>query len=272
MIYYAASDLHGDSDSFFAMLNILDKEDYHLFFLGDAADRGPIGYTVIKWLLNNPNVTYLKGNHEDMFVRAAYDFYHIWHKYWSHETLSDIIERHTVKEIMGKGKEMRIHRDNGGISTFNSWLDDGAPMDIIHQLEKLPVRCSYNQYDMCHAGSTIEAWENESENYLLEDRMSFCEPWYSNRVLIHGHTPIPYMPAYFLHQNEIMENPERIWAFSQDDNFDPRPLSYYPGSLNDYPHGFNASRGMKINIDGGAVFTGCFIMKCLNYCSDVIFE
>ena len=38
---------------------------------GDAADRGPDGYRIIKELLNDPQIIYIYGNHEDLFIKAA---------------------------------------------------------------------------------------------------------------------------------------------------------------------------------------------------------
>ena len=58
MNHYVISDIHGMSDLFDKAMNYLeeDKEPYQLIYLGDACDRGPDGYRIMKQLLRNPNV------------------------------------------------------------------------------------------------------------------------------------------------------------------------------------------------------------------------
>ena len=65
---YVMSDLHGCYDLFLRMLDrIRFSEKDVLYFLGDAADRGPDGIAVIRELMGRGNVLPLLGNHEDMF-------------------------------------------------------------------------------------------------------------------------------------------------------------------------------------------------------------
>ena len=72
-MYYALSDLHGCYDLYAAMLDEINfSERDTLFFLGDAADRGPDGIEIMEDLRSRPNVVYLLGNHEDMFRRTAH--------------------------------------------------------------------------------------------------------------------------------------------------------------------------------------------------------
>ena len=91
------TDVHGQLDLFHAMLNWCACQDseYHLIYGGDAADRGEYGYQIMKELLNNPRVTYLYGNHEDLFVKAAdaiigkyamsdESYAYLHRRYWDH--------------------------------------------------------------------------------------------------------------------------------------------------------------------------------------------
>ena len=68
---YVLSDLHGRYDLYLRMLERIgfDGGDV-LYFLGDAADRGPDGIPVIQDLMGRRNVLPLLGNHEDMFRRS----------------------------------------------------------------------------------------------------------------------------------------------------------------------------------------------------------
>ena len=62
---FACSDLHGQLDLWKQIKSFLNPEDT-VYFLGDAGDRGPDGWELIKAIANDSQVVYLKGNHEDM--------------------------------------------------------------------------------------------------------------------------------------------------------------------------------------------------------------
>ena len=67
------TDVHGCYDLYRAAIDYCFKQDPECMIVygGDACDRGTSGYQIMKELLDNPRVVYLKGNHEDLFVRAA---------------------------------------------------------------------------------------------------------------------------------------------------------------------------------------------------------
>ena len=66
---YVMSDIHGDSKSFFALLdkiNFCDKDT--LYILGDVCDRGPDPMSVYIKAMESENIILLKGNHEQMAI------------------------------------------------------------------------------------------------------------------------------------------------------------------------------------------------------------
>ena len=65
--HFACSDLHGMWQLWEQIDAYCDETDT-IFFLGDAADRGPDGLRLMKTLLIDKRVKYIKGNHEDMKV------------------------------------------------------------------------------------------------------------------------------------------------------------------------------------------------------------
>jgi serine/threonine protein phosphatase 1 len=72
---FAVGDIHGCVDELATLLDEVDAEaSDHVVFLGDYVDRGPSARGVIDHLLRYrsaagaPRVTFLKGNHEDMFL------------------------------------------------------------------------------------------------------------------------------------------------------------------------------------------------------------
>ena len=81
---YACSDLHGMYNLWKQISEYCDDTDT-IYFLGDAADRGPDGIKLIIELLRDPRVKYLKGNHEDLFtiyvpylLEGNYTYYTEW--------------------------------------------------------------------------------------------------------------------------------------------------------------------------------------------------
>ena len=66
---FACSDLHGMLPFFEQICEMLESDDI-VYFLGDAGDRGPEPWETIKRIAEHPQFIYLKGNHEDMLVRA----------------------------------------------------------------------------------------------------------------------------------------------------------------------------------------------------------
>ena len=69
MSAYCCSDLHGNKIIYDKIIDYVG--DNKLFILGDLCDRGPDGYAMIKDALSRSNITYIKGNHEELFVNAA---------------------------------------------------------------------------------------------------------------------------------------------------------------------------------------------------------
>lgn len=194
MNHYVATDIHGNLEMFNKMMEYLEAQEdgYVLYYLGDAADRGKDGYEIISKLLDNPNVIYIKGNHEDLFVRAAFEYADLAMEY-------DCTKKELVKQlggyqnVMRSGADLSLYAGNGGAQTFKSWIKNGCKMTIVYKLKSLPVKASYDIYDMCHAGCTPEEWDENNESAMLWDREHFLSPWKDGRVLIHGHTPIIHL-------------------------------------------------------------------------------
>ncbi|QYR19630.1 metallophosphatase family protein [Paenibacillus sp. sptzw28] len=72
--YAIITDIHGNSPALSAVLNdIRNKDIDHIFCLGDLVGIGPNSNEVIKLLLNQDNISYVKGNHDNAVVAAFYD-------------------------------------------------------------------------------------------------------------------------------------------------------------------------------------------------------
>lgn len=218
---FACADLHGRYDLYLKIKEFIQPED-KVIFLGDATDRGPHSWRLMKAILNDKQWEYLCGNHEDMLAKAIREYY-------DSDGYSDSAWMNLAT--------------NGGSGTFEGWLNDGAHKEWAEVFESLPHWTGYvNQNGywviLSHAGFT--PWRDEDDNICIPDRYSclwdrhhFDDPWdeenFAATMVVHGHTPIPYM---------LYTNQEQIDRWD-----DPKPYYY--------------ADGHKVNIDCGA----CWIKK-----------
>ena len=259
------TDIHGRADLFDRIISFCEQQDpeYTLIFGGDAADRGPKGYYIMNALLNNPHVVYLKGNHEDLFVKAARAI--IGHFSMTDETykiihsVTDQIEAEDIIETIAmQDKAVSLYLMNGGMPTLLDWLLAGANADFVDRIEQLPICYQYNEYDFCHAGGgpftfneVLTAEYNgktppaSSVDICIWDRGCLNLGWTPNRICVHGHTPSPYLPVYMYGGREkSFENAHPASWIGQADK--------------------EKYNGLKIDMDTGAVFNGnAYILNIL---------
>lgn len=244
------TDIHGMYDLYRAIMNYCNEQDPEatIIFGGDACDRGPDGYRIMKELLDNPYVIYLKGNHEDMFVKAAREIKEMFNFEGADE---EKIHKalNACKHFDYKFAAIQDSLYNGGLVTLTDWILDGMPLDIVARIKNLPLTFSYNDVDFCHAGSTyktfkevadleyegkeIPSWDAE---YLLWSRTTINTGWAPNRTCIFGHTPTPYLEDY-------------LDKFKWPENCEITPVLYTRNTISEMT-------GEKIDMDTGAVFTG----------------
>lgn len=177
MAVYALSDLHGYLDLYKQIKEFLKPED-KVYFLGDATDRGPQPWELAKIIYNDPQFIYLKGNHEDMLVKAALHYYgDEWDSEDNYYTLIT----------------------NGGKETWKEMSEDPEGMDYIQKFKLLPKEEVYYNKDgkeihLCHAGFTPGRREdllwNRKHFYDIMDNID------DDYIIIHGHTPVFYQRKY----------------------------------------------------------------------------
>lgn len=183
MSVYACSDLHGNMELYNKIKMFLEPDD-KVYFLGDANDRGKNGWELIKAIYNDPQFVYLRGNHEDMFVAAAYDLL-------KNEKRSDNV--------------VMLYQ-NGGAKTISGWSKDGRPKDWLDKIMALPTHTEYENEDgkiilMSHAGYTPklvgDMIELPCEVDLLWGREHSFDEWdnehFEDYIVVHGHTPTCYL-------------------------------------------------------------------------------
>lgn len=248
---FAFTDIHGMWHLYKAIMNYCHEQDPDamIIYCGDACDRGPGGYRIMKDLLANPHVVYLKGNHEDMFAKAAREI----KEYFSFKDADRDKVKHILKTCMVFDYRYAAIQDslsNGGLSTLTDWVMDGMPMDFVESIEGLPLTFSTDTCDFCHAAgiypifervaqaeydsTKIDEWDKES---ILWSRGALDSAWRPDHTCIFGHTPVPY----------LLEDLEVEW----DETKEVQPYKYVGH--------FGQERGMtgaKIDMDTGAAFLG----------------
>lgn len=168
---YAISDIHGRKDLWLKANKEVFGPNDTIYFLGDAADRGPDGWEMIKTLLDDERIIYLMGNHEDMLIKAIENS--------RYENLSLLFW-------------------NGGENTYEAYeLDTKENQEkYLEKLKELP------KYALCykdkkiiflsHAGMT-PGNTIVDENDWFWDRKHLKDEWtntFKNIYIVHGHTPV----------------------------------------------------------------------------------
>lgn len=172
----AISDIHGCNDTFQRLLEKLTLvSGDELYLLGDYIDRGPNSKGVIDtiFLLQQQglSVQCLKGNHEQMMLDA----------------------------LAGVDDEaMDIWLANGGIAALDSFTVNGKLViedSYLHFLENLELYYEIDEYILVHAGLNFKVPMPLSEEismlWIRDWYQNLDQSWLGDRIIVHGHTPIP---------------------------------------------------------------------------------
>lgn len=169
MSVYACSDLHGNWELWTGIKKFL-KPDDTLYYLGDATDRGPDGWAILKEMLNDSRINYIAGNHDIMLANRIGNPYNY-----------DIAS---------------LHHSNGGQSTWLDAEEDPDAQNIKNKIRFLPLYAIYENVDglkifMSHSGST----HIDNRDDLLWDRSEYItdKNYTDYDVIVHGHTTIPHL-------------------------------------------------------------------------------
>lgn len=188
MARYVFSDLHGQLMLWRAIKDFVKPED-ELYCLGDCGDRGPQPWETIKEVINDPQVVYLKGNHEDMLIAAMAE-------YLDHPAARKFHQRYATNSFQ------HLLAENGGAETLQGWINEGADCTWVQRLDNLPTLITLDAGELklalSHAGFSPMADDEIPDDLdLLWGREHITTPWVSgindSLVIIHGHTPCSYL-------------------------------------------------------------------------------
>lgn len=250
------TDVHGNYPLFRAAMDFCMKEDPEctIIFGGDACDRGTSGYKIMKELLDNPQVVYIKGNHEDMFVDAAQLIKNDYHGEINEEQIEDYLNRSAYRGCSTLPIQQCMY--NGGYCTLKEWMLDGMPMNFVDKINRLPLTFSYEGIDFCHAGGDPKVFKRVADNeynaiapdkgdaeMVLWDRNWLGFGWIPNRTCVFGHTPTPFLPAKYYGQDKSIAN--------------AHPCKYV-GLIDERLSGY------RLDMDTGAINSGrLYVLNCL---------
>lgn len=250
------TDVHGLYNLYRAVIKYCNKQDTEasIIFGGDACDRGPDGYKIMKELLDNPYILYLKGNHEDMFVQAARFIKNDYTGEIEEEQIKNYLYTLNTRDYYGFVVQDCLY--NGGFSTLKEWMLDGMSEDFINEIASLPLTFSYNNIDFCHAGSSYKIFsavadaeynnefpdKDDIEN-VIWDRNYLGFGWEPNRIAVFGHTPVFYLPSKYYGKDKSYAN--------------AHPCKYL-GNIDE------RLTGIKIDMDVGSITNGkIYVLNCL---------
>ena len=231
------SDIHGQRQLFDAVMDKIGPDD-KVYFLGDAIDRGPDGWAIFKQIMDDPRITFICGNHEDMMINALRNFPEIE---WNHDV-----------EVWGW---------NGNSTTLDGIYEDDPDVvkSYLDRAKNLPIFQTYinpsgDEFWLSHAGCDYTEHINElTREQLIWDRSHFLtNMWYNdspeNLFIVHGHTPTPIL----------------VKEMSMYCDDIPRAGEIVPGA-------YFYAKGHKIDIDCGAHFTGYTTLLNLDTFDEEVF-
>lgn len=151
----------------------------NLYLVGDYIDRGPASQQVLDYLIElkwqSYNIFPIRGNHEEMFLKAISDdrYIHAWYNNGAEETLKsfDIPEN--------------LLFEYDGIKLI--------PEKYIHFISNLPYFLELDDYIIVHAGLNFNLNDpfEDKESMLWMRSVDYNAKKAGNKKIIHGHTPMP---------------------------------------------------------------------------------
>ena len=140
---YVTSDLHGYPLKEFKKL--LDKANFtsddYCFVLGDVIDRGPESVKLLEWLMLQPNIELLLGNHEAVLLSNLFLF---------SEVTDDSINKLNLEQL----------------ELFNAWMNEGGKATV-DELRKRPKEVIDDIIDYIKDAPIYECINVNGRDFLL---------------------------------------------------------------------------------------------------------
>ena len=187
---YVIADIHGCKKQYLELLEKIGFSNQdHLYILGDAVDRGKEPMEVLRYIIEQKNVTYVLGNHDyNLYTFIKELGIHMNHfqndemkwafKFWQHDGGLP-----TLEGFLALSEEER--------NKIFVFLENASVYEEIEHDEK--------KYILSHAGIMNFQEEKSLEEYAMSDffngRMNYDKRYFQNEnvYIISGHTPTFYI-------------------------------------------------------------------------------
>lgn len=185
---YAISDIHGEFDKFMNLLRKIGFSDSDtLYIIGDVIDRGPKPIECLLYMMEQPNIIPLVGNHEYMAMQCI--------PFLLQEVTTDSIKRLNA-DLMGKLLDWQYNGNKSTLEGFRK-LDADTRNEIIEYLCSFDlykeVSAGNKDYLLVHAGLGNFSPDRDLDDYdideLVWDRPDYSEPYFYDIYTVTGHTP-----------------------------------------------------------------------------------
>lgn len=188
MAVYVMSDLHGNYEGFMEVLEQIHFSDEdELYINGDIVDRGRGGIKLLQYMMLQPNIYPIIGNHEYALLQVL----NFVTQEITEETISSIDEN-TLQNIIE-------YQNIGGQVTLDEFhkLSKDEQQDIMDYLEEFTayeeITVKDKEFIIIHAGFMKFEPEKNMEDYQLYE-LIFTSPdydqvYFDNKYLVTGHLP-----------------------------------------------------------------------------------
>ena len=191
-LIFAVSDLHGFPLVRFqnGLKSIGFGENDYLYVLGDVIDRhGDGGAAMLRWMITQPNIELLTGNHEQMMLSCAF--------------MLENPQEGGTESLNGKQLRALMHwTDNGGGFTLDGFAelrksDPGCIPEILDYVRRAPyydtATVRGRSFLLTHAGLGNFYPEKAIQEYTAEEliwnRPSLDDEYFDDIMTVFGHTP-----------------------------------------------------------------------------------
>lgn len=171
-------DIHGCISTLCSLCESLKKYTQDIYTVGDIIDRGPASKEVVKYCIDN-NINAVKGNHEDMLVKAIENpsHYNLYLYYFNGGQAASFSYANTYS-----------------LSDYEKFKDAVVESGHFDYLKSLPLKYEFESVLICHAGII----SNGNEESILWNRDI---PDKLEKLQIIGHSPNDepvFYPGHFI--------------------------------------------------------------------------
>lgn len=188
---YVTSDLHGyPLEKFREMLSMVGfSDDDFCFVLGDVIDRGEDGIKILRWMMSQPNMELILGNHEAMMLSC--------------EFLFDEITEESISKLTGSKLDSYLNWErNGARPTINALYSiiTNEIKYILEYLHEAPlyetVSVAGKDFLLTHSGidnfNKNKKLSEYSKDEFLWNRPKIDDRYFDDIMTVFGHTPTIY--------------------------------------------------------------------------------